>query len=631
MSGEELWRCVKDMPKAIDGPEALKRIKNAKKGWFKQSILWELPYWKNLLIRHNLDVMHIEKNFFNQLINTVMDVKKHTSDTVAARKDMARVCKRTQLELTLDDRGKESMPKAPFTLDKAQKKALCEWVQNLRFPDGYASNLTRFVDLQTCKLRGMKSHDCHVFMERLLPVALKELLPEHVWKPITEISQFFRDLCSSTIKVSDMERLEHNIAEILCKLEVIFPPAFFDSMEHLPLHLPYEAKMGGPVQYRWMYPFERFFNHLKRKVGNKARVKSSICNAYLNEEIANFCSHYFQSEVDTKAQDLGKNVNSKVERHLQEKDVPELFKVYGHAPNEGSRRFLENVEYQHAHMYVLANCGILGDYEKWFEEHIVRTRPGVVLEDVWEKCEAEFSEWFKSQVLRSMTTSDVMRALALGPCKQAQTWSQFSVNGFSFQTYEYGKHKSTMNYGVCVSHQDGSEFGILDDVIELVYTGNLGVYKTILFKCSWMEDINIHEQYKLVEVNHVKKNPNCNPFVLPYQVRQVYFAPYPSLKKDSAQWWAVFKTKAKSVIDAQVDSGIFQEATIEVPPALCAPDEIPEYNGEEGISQDEDDGVEGMLVDAEEEADDDESSCDSSDDSGAADDDDEDDESDLFC
>ncbi|XP_021742719.1 uncharacterized protein LOC110708800 [Chenopodium quinoa] len=31
MSGEELWECVKNLPKATDGPEALKRVKNAKK------------------------------------------------------------------------------------------------------------------------------------------------------------------------------------------------------------------------------------------------------------------------------------------------------------------------------------------------------------------------------------------------------------------------------------------------------------------------------------------------------------------------------------------------------------------------------------------------------------------------
>jgi hypothetical protein len=48
-----------------------------------------------------------------------------------------------------------------------------------------------------------------------------------------------------------------NIVETICKLDMIFSPSFFDSMEHLPIHLPYEAKVGGPVQYRWMYPFER--------------------------------------------------------------------------------------------------------------------------------------------------------------------------------------------------------------------------------------------------------------------------------------------------------------------------------------------------------------------------------------
>jgi len=32
---------------------------------------------------------------------------------------------------------------------------------------------------------------------------------------------------------------------LLCKLEKIFPPAFFNLMQHLLLHLPYEAQMGG--------------------------------------------------------------------------------------------------------------------------------------------------------------------------------------------------------------------------------------------------------------------------------------------------------------------------------------------------------------------------------------------------
>jgi len=52
--------------------------------------------------------------------------------------------------------------------------------------------------------------------------------------------------------------MEKNIAVMLCKLERIFIPAFFDVMVHLAVHLATEAKLVGLVMYRWMYPFERY-------------------------------------------------------------------------------------------------------------------------------------------------------------------------------------------------------------------------------------------------------------------------------------------------------------------------------------------------------------------------------------
>ena len=86
-------------------------------------------------------------------------------------------------------------------------------------------------------------------MECLLPIALREL-SDHVWRPLTKLSEYFRDLCSATLKVNDLLVMEKNIPIILCKLERIFPPGFFDSMEHLLVHLAYEARVCGPVQYR---------------------------------------------------------------------------------------------------------------------------------------------------------------------------------------------------------------------------------------------------------------------------------------------------------------------------------------------------------------------------------------------
>ncbi|KAL9224938.1 hypothetical protein vseg_000916 [Gypsophila vaccaria] len=158
LAGEDVWECVKDLPSIVTSSDLeLKRLKNKREGWWKKSIFWELPYWKTLLIRHNLDVMHIEKNFFEQLINTVMDVKHKTSFGPKSQKDLKEVCK-TRKKMDA------------FILRKEEKKVFCDWVLNLKFPNGYASDLSRCVDRNELKLHGMKSHDCHVFMERLQPV-----------------------------------------------------------------------------------------------------------------------------------------------------------------------------------------------------------------------------------------------------------------------------------------------------------------------------------------------------------------------------------------------------------------------------------------------------------------------------
>ena len=42
--------------------------------WRKKSMRFELPYWKDNLLRHNLDVMHIEKNVFESLIGTLLSL-----------------------------------------------------------------------------------------------------------------------------------------------------------------------------------------------------------------------------------------------------------------------------------------------------------------------------------------------------------------------------------------------------------------------------------------------------------------------------------------------------------------------------------------------------------------------------
>ena len=99
---------------------------------------------------------------------------------------------------------------------------------------------------------------------------------------------------------------------------------------------------------------------LKQKVGNKARVESSICNAYLMEEISDFCANYFDENISTKSRDLGQN---EVESNP---NIPDVFSMnVGYAPSEGSTRYLDERQFRVAHAYVLSNCDTLKPYERY--------------------------------------------------------------------------------------------------------------------------------------------------------------------------------------------------------------------------------------------------------------------------
>jgi hypothetical protein len=116
------------------------------------------------------------------------------------------------------------------------------------FPDGYAANLKRGVNLSTLQVNGMKSHDYHIWIECLLSVMVRGYVPKKVWLVLAELSYFFRQLCAKELSRKVVEDLEKAAPVLLYKLEQIFPPGFFLSMQHLILHLPYEARMGGPCR-----------------------------------------------------------------------------------------------------------------------------------------------------------------------------------------------------------------------------------------------------------------------------------------------------------------------------------------------------------------------------------------------
>ncbi|GKC85154.1 hypothetical protein Tco_1140871, partial [Tanacetum coccineum] len=124
-------------------------------------------------------------------------------------------------------------------------------------------------------------------MHRLLPYGVQQYLPKSIAAPIIEFCLFFKQLCARTLMQQDMSEAKKQSISIWIELEQIFPPAFFDIMILVAIHLPDEAILGGPIRYRWMFPFERYMKKLKNYVRNKAKPEGSIAEGYVAEEAFN--------------------------------------------------------------------------------------------------------------------------------------------------------------------------------------------------------------------------------------------------------------------------------------------------------------------------------------------------------
>ncbi|KAA0062811.1 transposon protein, putative, CACTA, En/Spm sub-class [Cucumis melo var. makuwa] len=111
--------------------------------------------------------------------------------------------------------------------NKIKSLSLFPYTNNLRPSLGSSklwnvvSNISRCVSVNDGKLWGLKTHDSHILLQQLIPIA--------------------------TIRVSDLNRLEADIVLILCKLERISPPTFFDVMIHLAVYLQAKTKIVGPI------------------------------------------------------------------------------------------------------------------------------------------------------------------------------------------------------------------------------------------------------------------------------------------------------------------------------------------------------------------------------------------------
>ncbi|KAL0310268.1 UNVERIFIED_CONTAM: hypothetical protein Scaly_2944500 [Sesamum calycinum] len=92
LTRDQLLDRVANISPAVEIPLPLPDGYGSDHKWTKKTIFWFLPYWSTLLIRHNFDVIHIEKSVFDNISNMVMDIKGKTNDNMNARRDLKIIC-----------------------------------------------------------------------------------------------------------------------------------------------------------------------------------------------------------------------------------------------------------------------------------------------------------------------------------------------------------------------------------------------------------------------------------------------------------------------------------------------------------------------------------------------------------
>jgi hypothetical protein len=184
-------------------------------------------------------------------------------------------------------------------------------------------------------------------------------VPEHVWLALSELSYFFRQLRAKELSRTVIEDLERLTPVLLCKLEKIFSPGFFNPMQHLILHLPYESWMGG-VQGCWCYPIERCQKTIWKKCRNKCKIEAYIVDAYILEEVSNFTTTYYGNKLPSVYNPPPRYNDGGNKSNLI------IFRGQLRSASGSTTKTLTHEEWRHIMLYVLTNLEEVTPYMEQF-------------------------------------------------------------------------------------------------------------------------------------------------------------------------------------------------------------------------------------------------------------------------
>ncbi|XP_074337021.1 uncharacterized protein LOC141674198 [Apium graveolens] len=330
------------------------------------------------------DVMHVEKNVCDNIIGTLLHMKFKSKDSLALHLDLVDMGIRPDLAPEVGEK-RTYLPPAPYTLSRRkEKQTILASLYGMKLPYGHASNIRNCVSMIDMKLYGLKSHDCYILLQQLLPVCIRSVLPKNVRVSIIRLCFFFNSLCNKVVDVSKLNKLQ---ADVILTL--------------------------------WIFPFERFNKILKSYVRNRFYPEGSIAEGYLKEESIEFCSEFYSGS--TRTADLLKDEEKisgpigGVTMNLVESDVSNfrLHKKYLEEIYRGKKKSVQWLLGEHNRQFA-----------DWFEQKVST--------EMRENAEA---------------ISETIRWLAGKPSFSVLTYESYAVEGVRYQTKDRDNARVVQNSG----------------------------------------------------------------------------------------------------------------------------------------------------------------------------------------
>jgi hypothetical protein len=83
-----------------------------------------------------------------------------------------------------------SQGRASYAHTKEEKDIFSECLNSIKVSSGFSSNIKGIINMAEKKFQNLKSHNCHMIMTQLLPIALRGLLPKNDRVAIVKLCAF---------------------------------------------------------------------------------------------------------------------------------------------------------------------------------------------------------------------------------------------------------------------------------------------------------------------------------------------------------------------------------------------------------------------------------------------------------